>query len=139
MPVDPVGAQPQSSAVASRLNQSSIDPQEFLRLFLTGLHYQDPMNPPSNEQFLAQMAQFASLEQSQRTNASLENLVLMNSAAQSVSLLGRSVEVSGVSGAVLGTVKAVQFTSSGPLLTVDAGSNNVLTDVRLSQVRLVRQ
>ncbi len=36
---------------------------EFLQLLVTKLEYQDPLNPTSDEDFVAQLAQFSSLEQ----------------------------------------------------------------------------
>ncbi len=36
---------------------------EFLKLLVTQLQNQDPMNPVDNEQFIAQLATFSSLEQ----------------------------------------------------------------------------
>ena len=39
---------------------------EFLNLLVTQLQYQDPLNPSSDTEFIAQMAQFSSLEQMQK-------------------------------------------------------------------------
>jgi flagellar basal-body rod modification protein FlgD len=46
-------------------NQSSSDisKNEFLKLLVAQLQNQDPMNPVDNQQFLAQLATFSSLEQ----------------------------------------------------------------------------
>ena len=41
----------------------------FLQLLITQLRYQDPLSPMENEAFLAQLAQFSSLEQMQQLNA----------------------------------------------------------------------
>lgn len=139
MPVDAIGS-PSSAAAQTNAN-SSIDQQEFLRLFLTTLRYQDPTEPASNTDFLAQLAQFANLEQVRQTNESLQTLVFNSATAQAVSLLGRSVGIAGSNGEVVGIVKAIQFTSAGPRLTVDTGTPNnpnFVTDVRLSEITLAR-
>jgi len=46
---------------------------EFLRLLATQLQYQDPLNPLQNSEFVAQLAQFSSLEQLMLIRESLEN------------------------------------------------------------------
>jgi flagellar basal-body rod modification protein FlgD len=70
----------------------------FLRLLTTQLQHQDPTNPVRNEDFVAQLAQFASLEQLTGVNERLEGvyvaLAAMNNASMA-SLLGTEVVVRG--------------------------------------------
>jgi flagellar basal-body rod modification protein FlgD len=47
---------------------------EFLRLLVAQLQHQDPLSPQDSAAFVAQLAQFASLEQSAETNQRLANL-----------------------------------------------------------------
>lgn len=49
---------------------------DFLRLLTTQLANQDPLEPVSNEDMLAQMAQFSSLEAETRTTQTLEGIAL---------------------------------------------------------------
>lgn len=120
------------------IRPSAISQDDFIKLFLAQLRYQDPLEPLNNEEFLAQLAQFASLEQTRKTNQGLNNLIAMNSASQSIELLDKQVELTGDNAAVTGTVSAVQFTPAGPRLTVNTADGDVLTDIPLSQVNLVR-
>lgn len=120
------------------IRSSAISQDEFIKLFLAQLRYQDPLQPLNNEEFLAQLAQFASLAQTKKTNQGINNLVAMNSATQSIELLEKQVELIGDEMTVAGTVSAVNFTPAGPRLTVTTADGNVLTDVPLSQVNLVR-
>lgn len=74
---------------SSELNQDT-----FLKLLTTQLQNQDPTNPVSNEDFIAQLAQFSSLEQLQGVNGQLSNLNLVNTSmnnASMVNLLGQNV------------------------------------------------
>ena len=135
MPVEAIGASLTTQSEASL--RSTLDQDDFIRLFLAQLQFQDPLEPLDNAEFLAQMAQFSGLEQTRITNDSIQNLVFMNSTAQAASLLQREVEVVSEAGPVVGTVTAVEFTQTGPQLTV-ATEDDVLTGVAMSQVRLLR-
>lgn len=46
----------------------------FLKLLITQLQYQDPTAPQADGEFLAQLAQFSTLEQLQRMNATLDGI-----------------------------------------------------------------
>ena len=118
--------------------RNTIDQEGFIRLFLSQLQFQDPLEPVDNREFLAQLAQFSNLEQSRQLSQNSESLLAMTSSSQALDLLNRSVEVSQLQGStVSGTVKAVQFTTSGPVLSVDV-NGTMLTGIRLPQVNLVR-
>lgn len=52
------GAQPGTSPVDSMVNE-----QTFLKLLVAQLQHQDPLQPQDGMQFVAQLAQFSSLEQ----------------------------------------------------------------------------
>lgn len=73
---------------------------DFLKLLTVQLQYQDPLNPLENTEFVAQMAQFSSLEQLQNMNQSLDDNLgsenELNAAFRqnlATSLVGRSIEV----------------------------------------------
>ena len=51
-----------------------MDKDAFLRLLTTQLANQDPLNPMEDREFIAQLAQFTSLEQIQNLNKSVGNL-----------------------------------------------------------------
>lgn len=83
-----------SAAPATASGSSELNQNTFLRLLTTQLQNQDPTNPMSNEDFIAQLAQFSSLEQLQGVNSQLNNLNLVNTSmnnASMVNLLGQEV------------------------------------------------
>ena len=134
MPVDAIGGVlgTQDNSVGTN---SNINEQDFIKLFVNQLQYQDPMQPMDNSQFLTQLAQFVGIQQQQETVQGLNDLLSLNANGQAVGLLNRNVEFTGTGGAsTLGSVSAIQFTSSGVTLSVTTSSNNVITDVKPSQI-----
>lgn len=61
---------------SSTKEDTPIDKDAFLKLLVTQLKYQDPLQPMEDTEFIAQLAQFSSLEQIQNLNASIKNLGL---------------------------------------------------------------
>ena len=137
MPVDAIGSvlNPQD---ATATTQNTINQNDFIKLFLTQLQSQDPLQPVDNREFLAQLAQFSNLEQTRQTSSNTEGLLVMDSSAQALGLLNKTVEIQGQGAATTGSVIAVSFTSSGPELSIQSTAGPVLTNIRLSQVSLVK-
>ncbi len=82
------------------VGRDQLGKDDFLKLLTVQLRYQDPLNPMENTEFIAQMAQFSSLEQLQNMNAGLEkNLgaeTQLHNAFQNnlvTSLVGKTVEI----------------------------------------------
>ncbi len=72
---------------AERNAQGTLDKDAFLQLLVTQLRYQDPLSPMDDKQFIAQMAQFTSLEQMQNMNKSFQM-------SQSYNMIGKFVYTS---------------------------------------------
>lgn len=137
MAIDAIGASLNNGG-ASVQGRNTIDQEGFIKLFLSQLQFQDPLEPVDNREFLAQLAQFSNLEQSRQLSLNMEGMLTMESSSQALSLLNRVVDIAQVQGnTVAGTVTAVQFTPSGPELTVSTAAG-VLAGIRLPQVSLVK-
>lgn len=65
----PPGVQP-----AGTHSASSMDKDAFLKLLVIQLQNQDPTNPQSNTEFIAQLATFSSLEQLTSINAAVTSM-----------------------------------------------------------------
>ncbi|MDR1639569.1 MAG: hypothetical protein LBC41_05260 [Clostridiales bacterium] len=91
-----------------------MDKEAFLKLLLTELKYQDPLNPVQDKEFIAQMAQFSSLEQ-------MRNMGTTIARTASMALAGKRVKaVSEIDGLPLdGIVEAVMFKAGEAYLAVD--------------------
>lgn len=138
MAIDSIGSIVNNGSASAQSN-NTIDQDGFIKLFLSQLQFQDPLEPVDNREFLAQLAQFSNLEQSRQLSLNSEGMLSMNATSQSLSLLSRRIEVTQASGnTATGVVKAIEFSASGPLLTVET-SAGVLTGIRLPQITLVQQ
>jgi flagellar basal-body rod modification protein FlgD len=127
-----------NTAVTNAAPQSTVSQNDFLKILLTQLQFQDPLKPLDNQDFIAQLAQFTNLEQTRELDDSVNTLLTIQSASQSIGLIGKTVDVSSGSGTVTGSVTTVTFSSGQPKLTVKTSDGAVLTDVGLSQIALVR-
>lgn len=127
-----------SNSGSTNLQANSLGMEDFLKILLTQLTYQDPLKPMDNQEFMAQMAQFTSLEQTQQLNSKIETLITNQASLQSVGLIGRTVDITTSSGALTGTVSALSLSGDAPLLTVRTSAGATVSDVSLSQVTAVR-
>jgi len=127
-----------SGSSATNLQPAGLGMQDFLKILLTQMTYQDPLKPMDNQEFMAQMAQFTSLQQTQELNTKLDALITNQAALQSVGLIGRTVDISTSSGIVTGTVSALSLSGSTPLISVNQANGALLTDISLSQLIAVR-
>ncbi|MDH5427250.1 MAG: hypothetical protein OEZ57_12890 [Nitrospirota bacterium] len=100
--MDPVTPTTSTSTVTGQGNVqaavSELGSDVFLRLLVTQLQSQDPTNPVQNEDFVAQLAQFTTLEQATHTTDLLEQLVNQDSERSQlnlVGLLGRDIVTEG--------------------------------------------
>lgn len=74
------------------LRGGNLDRNAFLRLLVTELRHQDPTQPMQDREFIAQMAQFSSLEQITSMTTSMQSLQASFRANEAYALLGRRIE-----------------------------------------------
>ena len=136
MAISLIGSPATTSSTAVQSN--TLNQEEFLKVLLTNLQFQDPLKPLDNQEFLAQMAQFSSLEQTRQVNDKIEQLLTIQSSTQSIGLIGKTVEVSTSNGSIAGTVTTANFQSGSPVFTIKDANGAFLTDITLGQITLVR-
>jgi flagellar basal-body rod modification protein FlgD len=61
--VDQIGSSTGTGAQSAPLKQKELGKDAFLQLLVTQLQHQDPTKPQADGEFIAQLAQFSSLEQ----------------------------------------------------------------------------
>lgn len=82
-------------------NGSQLDKDAFLKLLVTQMQYQDPLEPTSNTEYMAQLAQFSVVEELQNLSTSMTNSQSLNLTGQYVILnvpdsAGNVKQVSGL-------------------------------------------
>lgn len=106
-----------SNASNERTATSDLDKEAFLKLLMTQLQYQDPLEPMDNTAFVSQMAQFTALEQMQNLNTTMTN-------SQAFSLIGKGVQAvtldtnTNTYTEIAGIVSSVTVISGTPYLVV---------------------
>jgi flagellar basal-body rod modification protein FlgD len=114
-------------SAASRAVSNELDKDAFLRLLIAELSNQDPLNPMDDREFIAQMAQFSTLEQMTNMTKALEGLSSMEQYS-AASYVGKMVAYAyeAPDGTVTGLadmVVAVWFDSTeGPILEMTDGT-----------------
>jgi flagellar basal-body rod modification protein FlgD len=117
---------------------AGIAQEDFLRILLTQLRFQDPLKPVDNQQFVAQLAQFSALEINRQQSEKIDTLLSIQASDQAVDLIGKSVELRTAQGNTVGKVTAVSFASGAARLTVTTTNGLSFVDLRPSDVILVR-
>ncbi len=92
------GKSESSSSMMSPQEEKLLDPKVFYNLLITQLQHQDPLEPMKDTEFIAQLAQLATLEETRSMKQAVELLSYSQGAAanaQAVTLLGKSVVAEG--------------------------------------------
>lgn len=116
------------TGAASNAPSANLDKDAFLQLLVTQVRNQDPLEPSGGTEYVAQLAQFSSLEQMQNLNDNVvglallqQNNALISQLTSSSSLIGQNVEWTNPdSGAVhLGQVTSIKVQNGLALLQID--------------------
>lgn len=97
-----------NQAAATTKKNSGVGKDDFLKLLVTQLRFQDPMNPMEDKEFIAQMAQFNSLEEMQNLNKNLAAANEFAQLTQASSLIGKTVAIKTDTEHFAGTITEVR-------------------------------
>lgn len=92
---------------------------DFLKLLITQLRYQDPTKPLEDKEFIAQTAQFSSLEVLNNISSNIAMLQKGFLVTQTLSLLGADVTIQNGSELIDGTVSKIVFINGLPQIEVN--------------------
>lgn len=109
--------------------------QDFLRLMLQQLLVQDPLKPMDNTAFVAQMAQFSALAQTQSLNENMLQLLTLQSHNQAIVLMGKKVTFNHPSTgeSTEGTVRSITMQEGIPMLSILVAGQTV-TGVSMGRI-----
>ena len=106
-------ADAENRRLSNEIAQRSADPNQglgrddFLKILITQLSHQDPTQPMQDREFIAQMAQFSSLEQMTNMAADFSRMARLLQITDASTALGKSVEIATEDGLIQGIVDAV--------------------------------
>ncbi|WP_407701171.1 flagellar hook assembly protein FlgD [Treponema porcinum] len=100
-----------ANTVNGRTASQQLGKDDFLKLLITQLSNQDPTNPMEDTQFIAQMAQFSSLEQMTNMNESFNKMAAMINSSQAAATIGRTVDIDVGDTTARGVVEATTMGS----------------------------
>lgn len=98
MSINAISSQGAGSALAGQGVSSAESEQRFLKLLVTQLNNQDPLNPMENAELTSQLAQMSTVTGIEKLNAAMQSLVNQSGAGQvlqAASMIGRIVLAPG--------------------------------------------
>ena len=110
-------------SVNPKAGQKTLGADDFMKLLTTQLTAQDPMNPMKDTEFIAQMANFSSLEQMRGLSKSFDSFSAEQKMTSAPSYLGRQVTVlDAAEGQISGVVDAITLKDGVPAVVIGGKS-----------------
>ncbi len=109
-----------TNTVTNKLGQ--LKSADFIKMMITQLQNQDPMDPAKSDQLLSQMSQIGQLQASTNLTGSLKTMVLQNQIGSASSLIGKSVTgLNEANDTITGLVTSVKVAGDTVNLELDSG------------------
>ena len=113
----------QTSTSASSLSKSTkssdaLDKEDFLKLLVAQMQYQDPLEPTSNTEYISQFATFSELEQMQNVSNSMDMYRASNLVGQTV-IMKVTNKSTGETSEIMGRVDYVMYEGSKAYLSIN--------------------
>lgn len=124
MAINALGATSQATngTKAAGTSKLALKTDDFIKMMITQLQHQDPMEPAKNEQLLAQMSQIGQLQSSTQLQDSLKGMMLQNQIGSSAQLIGKTVAgLDMADDPVEGMVNSVRVVEGHVTLELDNG------------------
>lgn len=121
-----------NGTTATPSNTSTTGKDDFMKLLVTQMRNQNPLEPVKDAEFLAQLSQFSTLEGVQQLNKSFAEMLTLQQLTQGANLVGKTITYEKTPGGTLptkGVVDSVKVENGGLQLQVEGQA------VALSQLR----
>ena len=124
-----------SADTSASLPTQTLSQNDFLQLLVTQMSSQDPMNPQSNTDFAAQMAQFTALAETNTMSSNISTMSSNQLTADANSMIGRQVvlQPDNSKDPVTGVVSGVDLSSGAPQVVVNGTSYDLSTVLAVTQ------
>src|SRR5215213_4061210 len=97
--------------------------EDFIKMMITQLQNQDPMEPAKNQDLLAQMSQIGQLQSATTLQDSLKGMVTQNQIGAAAALIGKNVQgLDNNDDPITGVVTSVRVEQDGVSLELDNGT-----------------
>jgi flagellar basal-body rod modification protein FlgD len=122
----PAAANTVVDSPASRIPMRTLNQDDFLKLVVAQMTTQDPLNPQKDSDFVAQLTQFTTLEQTKGMQTDISELRTQQQFLQANATLGRKVSVEDGNGIITtGVVSAIQVEAGTPLIVVNGQAHDM--------------
>lgn len=106
-----------TTSAKSEKGESTLGKDDFLQLLVAQMKYQDPLEPTSNTEYIAQYATFSEVEQMQNMSQSMD-------LSRASGLVGQTVQITttgsnGVESTIMGKVDYVKYENGKALVAID--------------------
>ncbi|MCQ6280196.1 flagellar hook assembly protein FlgD [Bacillus sp. EB600] len=123
---------------AKQTGNSTLGKDDFLKILMTQLQNQDPLNPMQDKDFVAQMATFSSLEQMTNLNSSMDKFIKsveQNQFMQASSMIGKTVTYSDdQNNENTAVVKSVLFKDGSTSFQLDDAQRTTITSGQITKI-----
>lgn len=134
MAITPITSASTSSLTAGSASDVKATKDNFLKLLVTQMKYQDPMNPMDSAQMTSQIAQLNTVEGINQLNATVSSLqasLMASQSMQSASLIGKTILADGNSISLLNG-------SANLSMRLEGAAESVVVDVINSSGRIIK-
>jgi len=108
----------------------SMNSSDFIKMMITQLQNQDPLQPTDSNALLQQMSAIGQMQSTSQLQSTLQSLTLQNQIGAASALIGKSVTgMDSTNNTISGLVNSVQVTQSGVSLQLDNGKTLDITRV----------